>query len=69
MQSDETQRQSIVEKLRSLSPERIAEVEDFVDFLRTRQADRKLTRASTRLAEASFHAIWENPDDADYDRL
>jgi erythromycin esterase-like protein len=67
--SGDAQRQAIAEKLRSLPPERVAEVEDFVDFLRTREADRQLTRAGTRLAEASFRAVWDNPDDADYDRL
>ncbi len=67
--SGDAQRQAIAEKLRSLPAERVAEVEDFVDFLRTREADRQLTRAATRLAEASFHAVWDNPDDADYDRL
>ena len=67
--SGDTQRQTIEQKLRSLPPERVAEVEDFIDFLRTREADRQLTRAGTRLAEGSFRAVWDNPDDADYDRL
>ncbi len=69
MQSADAQRQNIVEKLRGLSPDRIAEVEDFVDFLRGREAERELTKASTLLAEAAFRAVWENSDDADYDRL
>jgi hypothetical protein len=30
--------QTILEKLRQLPPERLAEVEDFVDFLRAREA-------------------------------
>jgi hypothetical protein len=59
--SGDTQRQTIAEKLRGLPPERVAEVEDFIDFLRTREADRQLTRAGTRLAEASFRAVWDNP--------
>ncbi len=67
--SGDAQHQTIAKKLRSLPPERVAEVEDFIDFLRTREADRQLTRVGTRLAEASFCAVWDNPDDADYDRL
>lgn len=69
MQSSDAQWQTIADKLRSLPPERVAEVEDFVDFLRAREAERDVTRASTRLAEASFRAVWDNPDDADYDGL
>ena len=33
--------QTILEKLRQLPPERLAEVEDFVDFLAHRQADER----------------------------
>jgi hypothetical protein len=44
-------------------------IENFVDFLRLRDEEQKLTRAATRLAESTFHQIWNNPDDADYDRL
>ena len=59
---------SIVEKLRALPPERIAEVEDFVDFLHHR-IERSVVDFSAKLSEAAFAAIWDNPDDADYDRL
>jgi hypothetical protein len=61
--------EDLIAKLRSLSPERLAEVEDFVDFLHERDAERRLADASTRLSEESFTEIWENPDDAEYDRL
>ena len=37
--------QTLLEKLRSLPPERLAEVEDFVDFLAHRQADERLLAA------------------------
>lgn len=59
----------LLAKIRSLPPERVAEVEDFVDFLRQRDEDRSLTDAAARLSEAAFRRIWENDDDADYDRL
>jgi hypothetical protein len=61
--------QMIVEKLRALPPERIAEVEDFVDFLQTRTEAQQLTRAAAKLAESTFSKVWENESDADYDRL
>lgn len=62
--------QTILEKLRNLPPERLAEVEDFVDFLAHRQAgERGLTHAAGQLATAAFTRVWDNPADADYDRL
>ena len=61
--------QALLEKLKALPPERVAEVEDFVDFLRARTDAQHLTRAAYRAAEPAFKSIWDNPDDADYDRL
>ncbi len=61
--------QVLIEKLKSLPPERMAEVEDFVDFLRTRDEERALERAATRAAEPAFAKVWNNDDDAAYDRL
>lgn len=62
--------QALLEKLRHLAPEQVVEVEHFVDFLAQRQAeDHRLTQAASRVAEPAFAKIWDNPDDADYDRL
>lgn len=61
--------ETLVEKIRSLPPERIAEVEDFVDFLKMRDEERHLTQAASRLSEDAFHKVWDNPDDAEYDQL
>lgn len=61
--------EELLEKIRRLPPERVAEVEDFVDFLRQRDEERGLTEAASQLSEAAFALVWENPDDADYDRL
>jgi hypothetical protein len=61
--------QELLAKIRALPPERVAEVEDFVDFLRLRDEEQKLTQAAARLSEAAFARIWDSPDDADYDRL
>jgi predicted MPP superfamily phosphohydrolase len=61
--------QVLIEKIRQLPPQRLAEVEDFVDFLRTREDEQRLTHAAGKVAEASFVAVWDNDDDAAYDRL
>ena len=39
--------QELLEKIRRLPPERVAEVEDFVDFLRQRDEERELTQATS----------------------
>ena len=59
----------LIDKLEALPPERIGEVEDFIDFLMQRDADRQLTQAATKAAEQTFAKVWGNPDDADYDAL
>lgn len=65
-----THEQALLEKLRHLPPEQVVEVEHFVDFLAQRQAEEnRLTQAASRAAEPAFARIWDNPDDADYDRL
>ncbi len=69
MRTENTQVQALIEKIRILPPERLAEVEDFVNFLRQRDEDRRLTQAATKLSEAAFQKVWDNPDDADYDQL
>ena len=58
---------SLVRKIRSLPPEKAAQVEDFVDFLDQRE-DRRLTQAAALSARA-FDKVWDNPEDAVYDRL
>jgi hypothetical protein len=60
----------LIEKILSLSPEKVAEVEDFVDFLRERGAvDDRLRASAMKLSEPAFHEVWDNPDDAAYDEL
>ncbi len=61
--------QTLIEKIRALPPERVSEVEDFVDFLLHRHMDRSLTRAAAKLSEDAFRRVWDNSDDSDYDRL
>ena len=59
----------LIAKIRSLPLERLAEVEDFVDFLRQRNDDHALSQAAARLSEVAFRKVWDNSDDAEYDRL
>jgi hypothetical protein len=59
---------ALIRKIRRLPPEKVAEVEDFVEFLAQRD-DRQLTQAATKLAERAFRRVWNNPADAAYDRL
>ena len=58
-----------MEKIRDLSADKVTEVEDFVDFLRQRIPDRHLVQAAAKLSEDSLKKVWDNPDDAVYDRL
>lgn len=60
---------ALIEKIKQLPPQRLAEVEDFVDFLRSREDEHRLTQAATKMAEASFAAVWNNDEDAAYDRM
>ena len=61
--------QNLIEKVKALPPQRQAEVEDFVDFLRSREDDQRLVTAAARASEPAFAAVWDNEDDAEYDRL
>ena len=61
--------QLLIEKIKQLPPQRMAEVEDFVDFLRAREDEQRLTHAAGKAGEASFAAVWNNDEDAAYDRM
>ena len=59
----------LIEKIRTLSPEKILQVEDFVDFLSHKDRENQLMRAGNKLAEPVFKKIWDNPEDDVYDSL
>ena len=59
----------VLEKLRELTPEKRAEVEDFIDFLRAREVEVALISSASVLSEPAFAAIWDNEEDAEYDHL
>lgn len=65
----QTQVQHMLEKLEHLSPDRLAEVEDFIDFLQQRDQDKRLRQDYARGSEAAFAKVWDNDDDAIYDQL
>ena len=62
------QDKELLEKIKALPPDKIAEVVDFVDFLALRD-DHLLVEAAARTSEPAFAAVWNNPDDAEYDNL
>ena len=61
--------QALMDKIRMLPPERIAEIEDFVEFIRYREQERGLAHAAAVTSEPAFAAIWDNPEDDAYDAL
>ncbi|MEQ1619463.1 MAG: hypothetical protein ABL883_14105 [Terricaulis sp.] len=60
---------ALIKKIGALPSERIAEVEDFVDFIRARDSDRALAHASLTASESAFAQVWSNPEDDAYDAL
>lgn len=61
--------QVLFDKIKQLPPQRLTEVEDFVDFLCEREAEQRLTHAAAKASEASFAQVWDNDEDAAYDRM
>jgi len=61
--------QQMMKKLQKLPPAKVAEVEDFIDFLSSRGVDRALVQAAKTISEPRLKAVWDNADDAAYDRL
>lgn len=43
--------------------------EDRVDFPRESEDEDHLTEAAAKASEASFAQVWDNDDDATYDRM
>ena len=59
----------VIAKIRHLPPEDVAEVERIVDLLARPGRERRAVRQAARLSGAAFARVWDNPDDADYDRF
>jgi hypothetical protein len=69
MPAEKRREQELFEEIRRLPADKLAEVEDFVDFLRERQEERRLAQAVSGASQAAFAKVWDNPDDAAYDPL
>jgi hypothetical protein len=63
------QEKMLIEKIRTLPPEKLGEVEDFIDFLNLKDQDRRLMSACNKMAENAFRNVWDNAEDDEYDRL
>ena len=61
--------QALIKKIEALPADRVAEIEDFVDFIQLRERERGLARAAAASSAPAFAAIWNNPDDDAYDAL
>jgi hypothetical protein len=60
---------TLMSRIQALPPERIAEVEDFVDFLAALEKKRSLSCGAAAVSAPAFAAIWDNPEDSVYDAL
>jgi hypothetical protein len=60
----------LADKILSLPPARIAEIEDFIDFVAQRaNSDQVLVRAAAAASETAFATVWDNEEDEVYDAL
>lgn len=59
----------LIEKIQALSRERLAQVDDFVGFLRLGEQQRYLTSMAAQASAPAFAKVWDNPDDEAYDAL
>ena len=62
------QTEILIEKIKHLPPQRQVEVENFVDFL-TQKDEQKLVQSAMKMSEKSFEKVWDNDEDAVYDKL
>ncbi len=60
---------TLIKKIEALPADKINEVENFVEFLGHKGSDRQLAKAASKLSEKSFSKVWDNPEDAIYDKL
>ena len=60
--------QALIEKIQSLPTDRIAEVEDFVDFLKQRTRLRKATTASKKSLDFPVMSVGKWPSDLSLSR-
>jgi len=61
--------EALMKKIQALPASRIAEIEDFVEFIAAREQERSLIRAASAASAPAFAAIWDNPEDDAYDAI
>jgi hypothetical protein len=62
-------RATLIDKIESLPDERVAEIEDFIDFICMREEARALRRSFASASEPAFAKAWDNPQDSIYDAI
>jgi len=62
-------RELIKKEIDGLPENILIEVYDFMQFLEVRKEKNLLARASQELSVPSFQEIWDNEEDAAYDKL
>jgi hypothetical protein len=62
-------RKPFAKRSSNLLANRLAETEDFNEFIRSREQGPSLTCAAAASSEPAFAAIWGNPEDSVYDAL
>jgi len=67
MVTNRTRENTLVEKIMALPPEKISEVEDFVEFMLITHEDPHLKEATSKVSEASFAEVWATIEDTEYD--
>jgi len=62
-------RDALIAKITELPDERVAEIETYVDFVRSREARRVLVQDTMAASELSLRRVWDNPEDDVYNDL
>lgn len=60
---------ALIDRINALPEDRIAEIEDFVDFIGQREEARSLSRMAAAASAPAFAAVWSNPEDDVYDAV
>lgn len=69
MSPSDRSRDDLIERIRRLNPDQLAQVDSLVSELESPSESARLRRAWMRLSEPAFRRVWDNPEDDVYDRL
>jgi hypothetical protein len=71
MNTDTLTEQRILTQIRQLSPDNIQKLEEFIDQLSQSKnnRDQYLTFAASKLSESVLVNVWDNAEDAEYDKF